>query len=182
MHSNSDWCLAVGNYFAFSISYIRSTKLAFWGACVSDFTAPCVPDQSSSWIHSSPKSMQIKHGGCCLSECRRLCALINLYNFNRHKWGCYHFCVRNTGLLVMVELFMWTTGLLLGYVVHVNDCLGADRAECWGWCNDGRVKMIHALSANFSSSAEMLDLFLTSTMELGHDPGLLPPSPTHIAQ
>ena len=32
----------------------------------------------------------------------------------------------NIGLLVMVELFIWTGGLLLGYVVHVNDCLGAD--------------------------------------------------------
>lgn len=33
---------------------------------------------------------------------------------------------RNVGLLVMVELFIWTAGLLLLYVVHVNDCLSAD--------------------------------------------------------
>lgn len=32
----------------------------------------------------------------------------------------------NIGLLVMVELFIWTTGLLLGYVVLVNECLGVD--------------------------------------------------------
>lgn len=71
----------------------------------------------------------------------------------------------------MVELFIWTTGLLLGYVVHVNDCLGADGPSAENGCDDGgRVKMIHALSANFSSSAEMLHLFFTSTMDLGPDP------------
>lgn len=32
----------------------------------------------------------------------------------------------NIGLLVMVELFIWTAGLLLGYVVHVNDRLRVD--------------------------------------------------------
>lgn len=86
----------------------------------------------------------------------------------------------NIGLLVMVELFIWTTGLLLGYVVHVNDCLRADGAECWERCDDGRVKMIHALSANSSSSAETLHLFFSGTMGLGADPASLffPPSPT----
>lgn len=107
--------------------------------------------------------MQIKHGGCCLSVCRRLCALINLCNFNRHKWGCYRFCV--TGW----ALEHWLIGY--GWIIHLNHRTAAWlcgpcqwmsvgwRAECWEWCDDGRVKMIHALSVNFSSSAEMLHLF-----------------------
>lgn len=58
-------------------------------------------------------------------------------------------------------------------MVHVNDCLRADGAECWERCDDGRVKMIHALSAYSSSSAEMLHLFFSGTMGLGADPASL---------
>lgn len=71
--------------------------------------------------------MQIKHGGCCLSACRCLCALINLCNFSRHKWGCYRFCV--TGWASE----RWLIGY--GWIIHLNrriaaslcgPCLSAD--------------------------------------------------------
>lgn len=135
--------------------------------------------------------MQIKHGACCLSVCWRLCALINLCNFNRHKWGCYHFCV--TGW----ALEHWLIGY--GWIIHLNHRIAAWlcgpcqwlspgwRAELWEWYDNGRLKMIHALSANFSSSAEKLHLFFfsflffTSTMNRGPDPAFLLfffPSPT----
>lgn len=79
--------------------------------------------------------MQIKHGGCCLSACRCLCALINLCNFSRHKWGCYRFCV--TGWASE----RWLIGY--GWIIHLNRRIAASLcgprqwlserwwAECW---------------------------------------------------
>lgn len=119
--------------------------------------------------------MQIKHGGCCLSVCRRLCALINLCNFNRHKWGCYRFCV--TGW----ALEHWLIGY--GWIIHLNHWIaawlcgpcqwlsGGWRAEC---CGDGRGKIIHALSLlTFLHQQKCYTCFFTSTIDLGLDPALL---------
>lgn len=57
----------------------------------------------------------------------------------------------NIGLLVMVELFIWTTGLLLGYVVHVNDCLEPDGPSAgngtmtgeWKWSMLSPLTLLH---------------------------------------
>lgn len=46
-----------------------------------------------------------------------LCALINLCNFNRHKWGCYRFCV--TGW----ALEHWLIGY--GWIIHLNHKIAA---------------------------------------------------------
>lgn len=74
--------------------------------------------------------MQIKHGGCCLSACPCLCALMNLCNFSRHKWGCYRFCV--TGW----ALERWLIGY--GWIIHLNHRIAAPLcgprqwlSECW---------------------------------------------------
>lgn len=107
--------------------------------------------------------MQIKHGGCCLSVCRGVHALINLYNFSRHKWGCYRFCV--TGL----ALEHWLIGY--GWIIHLNHGIGAWLCGPCQWVSgvdrlsSGNGMMIwerewSTLSTNFGSSAQMLHLLL----------------------
>lgn len=69
----------------------------------------------------------------------------------------------NIGLLVMVELFIWTTGLLLSYVVHVNDGLAVDGPSAgngamtgeWKWSMLSLLALLHQ------------HLFFTCIMHLG---------------
>lgn len=57
----------------------------------------------------------------------------------------------NIGLLVMVELFIWTTGLLLSYVVRVNDGLAVDGPSArngamtgeWKWSILSPLALLH---------------------------------------
>jgi len=116
------------------------------------------PRENCLEIDFSHKYVQIKHGHCYLSACRHLCALINLCNFNRHKWECYRFCVTRWALEY------WLIGY--GWIIHLKHRIavwlrrpcqwlsGGWRGECWKPFSVGRVKMMHALLANLSPSAE----------------------------
>lgn len=86
----------------------------------------------------------------------------------------------NIGLLVMVELFIWTTGLLLGYVVHVNDCLGVDGPSAGNGAMMGEWKWSMLSPLTFLHQQKRYTCFFASTMDLGPVPALLFSSTTTL--
>lgn len=128
--------------------------------------------------------MQIKHGGCCLSVCRRPWALINLCNFGRHKWGCYRFCV--TGWALEHRLIGY------GWIIHLNHRIAAWLCGPCQWLSRGmtgqsagNAAMIGEWKWSVLFLLTFLDqqkcypcfFFLTSTIDIGFHPALLFSSP-----
>lgn len=144
-------------FFPFSISSDQINQTHFLkGLCVR-FLCPLCTTSMQLINKFLLRATQIKHVGCCLSVYQH-CVLLLISVISTDISGDAIVIVSqaehwNIGLLVMVELFIWTTRLLLGYVVHVNETLRA--WQVLGMVRWRQGEMIHALSANFSSSAEL---------------------------